>query len=184
VLKTTEFTRPEQDFLKSLSNSLREKSVQVSPIRLAELTSLAFQNAFPGASNEDKMAKALARGALMREKMSMAEGGSISAESAARHLGITKRSVLDMYHAGKLLAWRTEKRGAFRFPTWQFQEDRRLPGLEEVLTKLNAAEILDDWGKIGFFLESRESEGGKRPLDLLREGKLETVLKAADAYIE
>jgi hypothetical protein len=81
------------------------------------------------------------------------------------------------------LAWRTEKQGAFRFPAWQFAEGRRLPGLEEVLAKLNTGEVLDDWGKIGFFLQAHGMLADRRPLDLLRENKVEPVLKAAEAYV-
>src|SRR5207248_294691 len=82
------------------------------------------------------------------------EGGSMSAEEAARYLGFTKQSVLNMYHAGKLLGWRSEKQGAVRFPIWQFADGGRLPGLPAVLAKLNQGNLLDDWGTIGFFLQT------------------------------
>ena len=77
--------------------------------------------------------QAFARGLSVREKMAAEEGGSMSADETARYLGITKQSVLNLYHSGKLLGWRTEKQGAVRFPVWQFSEGRRLPGLEKVL---------------------------------------------------
>jgi hypothetical protein len=44
---------------------------------------------------------------------------------------------------------------------------------------LSKAAMLDDWAKIGFFLQTH---GGRRPLDLLRENKLADVLQAAQAY--
>ena len=37
--------------------------------------------------------------------MAAAEGGSTSTDEAARYLGFSKQSVLNLYHAGKLLAW-------------------------------------------------------------------------------
>jgi hypothetical protein len=115
--------------------------------------------------------------------MAAAEGGTMSAEETARYLGVTKQSVLNSYHAGKMMAWRTEKQGALRFPVWQFAEHRRLPGLEEVLGKLTASRVLDDWGVAGFFLENLGLLKDRRPLDLLRENKLEQVLEAAEAYV-
>lgn len=132
---------------------------------------------------KDKLSHALSRGLSVREKMATEEGGNISADEAAQELGVSKQSVLNLYHAGKVLAWRTEKQGALRFPVWQFSEHRRLPGLEEVLARLNTGAILDDWGKIGFFLQSHGMLNNRRPLDLLRESKLGPVLKAAEAYV-
>jgi hypothetical protein len=97
---------------------------------------------------------------------------------------MSKQSVLNLYHAGKLLGWRSEKQGALRLPAWQFVDGARMAGIEEVLAKLNANETLDDWGKIGFFLENDHRLGGRRPLDCLREKQLRKVLKAAEAYVE
>jgi hypothetical protein len=44
--------------------------------------------------------------------------------------------------------------------------------------------MLDDWAKIGFFLQAHERLEGRRPLDLLKENKLADVLQAAQAYGE
>jgi hypothetical protein len=70
-------------------------------------------------------------------------------------------------------------------PRWQFdQHGQVLAGLEEVLGILNQDERLDAWGKILFFLQERVSPGDRRPLDLLRGGKLKEVCLAARAYAE
>jgi excisionase family DNA binding protein len=108
----------------------------------------------------------------------------MTAEQAAQYLGITKQSVLNMAHAGKLLSWRAEKQGAFRFPAWQFHDGGRLPGLENVLSALGKESGLDDWGRIGFFLQNHALLNNRRPLDLLRSNKPELVLTAAAAYVE
>jgi hypothetical protein len=135
-----------------------------------------------GATRDEKLAQALARGVPVRQEM--AEGGSMSAEESARFLGLSKQAVLAQYHAGKILGFRTEKQGAIRFPVWQFAEGRRLTGLADVLQRLNAAEILDDWAKMGFFLQAHRLSKGRRPLDYLREGKIEEILRIADAFVE
>lgn len=183
-MKTDQIDREAEEFVAELSKSLKEKSDRVSPTRLADLAGVAFRNTFTGHRNEDKLAKAMARGLSVREQMAAEEGGSISSDETARYLGVTKQTVLNLYHAGKALAWRTEKQGSLRFPVWQFIEHRRLPGLEEVLSKLNEKDILDDWGKVGFFLQNHGLLGGRRPLDILRENKLDLVLSAAEAYVE
>ena len=173
-----------QEFIDLLSKSLREKSSRVSPVELARYAALAFEITFAGARKEDKLANALARGLSVREKMAADEGGSLSADETARLLGMTKQSVLNWYHAGRVLGWRTEKQGAVRFPVWQFIENRPLPGLNEVLARLNAGKVLDDWGKLGFFLQTHGLLDNRRPLDLLRENRLDLVLKSAEAYVE
>ncbi len=185
MIKTAALKSEAQDFVTGLSKSLKEKSSRVSPTQLARLAGIAFEIAFAGTRKEDKLANAVARGLLVREKLAAEEGGSMSADETARFLGLSKQSVLNLYHSGKALAWRTEKQGALRFPVWQFSEHRhRLPRLEEVLARLNANKVLDDWGKVGFFLQTHGLLDGRRPLDLLRENKLERVLKAAEAYVE
>jgi len=180
--QTAEMKSLAQGFIAGLSKTLKEQSAKMSPMELARLAGIAFQQTFSSGSREDKLTNAMARGLSVREKMAASEGGSLSAEEAARQLDLTKQSVLNLYHAGKLLGWRTEKQRAVRFPAWQFDGGRRLPGLEQVLARLSAASSLDDWAKIGFFLQTHRMLDNRRPLDLLREGNLNAVLKAADAY--
>ena len=184
MVKTAELNSKEQQFVERLCKSFKEDGSKFGGLRMVYLTGIAIQNMHTGARREDKLAHALARGLSVREKMAAEEGGHISAEEAARQLEVSKQSALNMYHAGKLLGWRTEKQGAIRFPVWQFAEHGRLPGLDEVLTKLNAGNVLEDWGKIGFFLQTQGTLGHRRPLDLLRENRLDRVLRAAAAYVE
>lgn len=173
-----------RDWIEFLRKSLKERSARLSPTELAKYTGVAFELAFTGSRREEKLANAMARGVSVREKMATEEGGSLSAEETARLLGMVKQSVLNLYHQGKLLGWRSEKQGAVRFPVWQFRDGGRLPGMEQVLAKLSASGILDDWGKIGFFLQQHRLSESRRPLDLLRENKVEQVLRIAEAYVE
>ncbi len=184
MAKVEALNRTEQEFVENLRESLKRESTRFDWPRLVHLTGVAIQSLNTGKRREEKLISALARGLSVREKMAAEEGGHISADEAGVLLGMTKQSVLNLYHAGKALAWKTEKQGALRFPVWQFSEGRRLPGLEAVLAELNEGEVLDDWGKVGFFLQKHARLGNRRPLDLLRESKLEPVLKAAEAYVE
>ena len=107
----------------------------------------------------------------------------MSVHEVARRLKVSKQAVAKLYHGGKVLAWQSQKKGALHFPSWQFAQGKRFDGLEEVLIKLNEAQILDDWGKIGFFLQNHGILAGRRPVDLLREHRLELVMKAVEAYV-
>ncbi len=164
-----ELPAKEQVVVDEFSGVIRKHRSQ-SPAVLARLAQLAL---------------ALARGLEARQQLAEAEGGSLSSEEAARVLGISKTAVLKRLEAGRLLAWREERLRAARFPRWQFDKHGQvLAGLEPVLEILNRDERLDAWGKVLFFLQTRSSLGEKRPLDLLREGRIEAVRLAADAYVE
>jgi hypothetical protein len=173
----------DEEVISELHYVLKDRAMEYSPSRLAELTGVAFERTFSRSRREDKMANALARGLTVRQKMAEEEGGSMSADETARYLGITKQSVFNLYHAGKLLGWRTQKQAAVRFPVWQFVEKERLPGLEKALAKLGESGLLDDWGKTGFFLETQAMLDNRRALDLLREGKIERVVEAAENFV-
>jgi excisionase family DNA binding protein len=157
-----------------------------NPADLARLAHMAFDLSLGAReSRQAKLALALARGLEARQQLAEAEGGSLSSDEAARLLGISKTAVLKRLEAGRLLAWREERLRAARFPRWQFDTHGQvLGGLEAVLEILNRDARLDAWGKILFFLQIKSSLGEKRPLDLLREGRLEDVRLAAAAYAE
>jgi hypothetical protein len=153
-------------------------------LELAQMIVLAASRNLPGnRSPRSGLAGALVRGVAARQQLKDAEGGGISAEEARRFLGnITKVAVLDRYKKGRLVGWRESRQNSVRFPLWQFTSEGLLPGLEEVLAVLHASERLDDWAVILFFLNNRDSLGGKRPVDLLREGHIDRVLHAAQGY--
>src|SRR2546428_188271 len=156
------------------------------PETLARLLNVAFEISLGARdSREAKLARAAVRGLEARQQLAEAEGGSLSSEDAARLLRISKTAVLKRLEAGRLLAWREERLQAARFPRWQFdQHGHVLAGLEEVLEILIQDERLDAWGKVLFFLQEKGSLGDRRPLDMLREGRLKEVCLAAHAYAE
>jgi hypothetical protein len=130
------------------------------------------------------LAVAMLRGRVAREELKQEEGGSISAAEAAERLGLSKTAVLKRYNLGQLVGWREARQGAVRLPVWQFTDDNVLPGFAETLAVLNRASWMDDWARVLFFLNRRDSLQGQRPLDLLRKGKTTPVLSAATAVSE
>lgn len=181
----SELPAKEQVVVKEFADVIRKHRDQ-SPAALARLAHVAFEFSLGAkASRQDKLALALARGLEARQQLAEAEGGSLSSDEVARLLGISKTAVLKRLESGRLLAWREERLQAARFPRWQFdQHGQVLAGLETVLEILNRDERLDAWAKVLFFLQTKSSLGEKRPLDLLREGRLEEVRLAAETYVE
>lgn len=121
----------------------------------------------------------LARGLLARQRLTEAEGGSISAPEVARILGLTRQGVDYQRREGLLIAWRTGE-GRWHYPVWQFSAYGMLPGIRECLKGL---ETDREWGAMIFFLSRRDSLEGKRPLDLLKEGRLEEAVSAAKRHL-
>src|SRR5438552_8872401 len=177
--------KEEHKLLNELKQVLQRQRGKIPSIRLAGLAAAALKITLDKADRpEDRMARAIARGITARQRLAMEEGGSVSSDEAAHLLGISKTAPLKRHQAGRLLGWRSERQGAIRFPVWQFDEGRVLPGLQEVLEILNRDQRLDDWGKVLFFLHTSSRLDGRRPLDVLREKKLREVIMAAEAYAE
>jgi hypothetical protein len=173
--------------IKELSAELRPIVVKFrrvfGPIELASALSEALL-AQAGRRPDRALDRAVARGLMVREAIKEEEGGHISAEGAGRVLGISKPAVLERFKKGQLLGWREPRQGAVRFPVWQFAEGGLLVGLLEVLAILAQAPGIDAWGRIVFFLNRRNSLKGKRPLDLLRQGKVSAIKRLAWADVE
>lgn len=163
-----------------------ERHRDQEPGRLVELAGKAIELALgTGRSREAKAVRARVRGLGIRQELMEAEGGSCSSDEVARQLGISKTAVFKRLSAGKLLAWREERLQAARFPCWQFDEHGQvLAGFEEVLAVLAGDDRLDVWARVLFFLQERPAFGGRRPLDLLRDGRIREVRVAAEAYVE
>jgi hypothetical protein len=121
----------------------------------------------------------LTRGILARKELELAEGGSLSAEEFASALGRTRQGVDYLRREGLILAWRTTQR-KWRYPAWQLTAaGRLLPGLRECLKALDTR---SEWEPVIFFLFQWESLGGKRPLDLLRAGRVKETVAAAQRH--
>jgi len=162
---------------------VRELGVYCSPVEVARAVADAI-NAEAGSRPDRALDRAAARGLILREEAKQQEGGHLSADEAARMLGISKTSVLERYKKGRILGWREPRQNAVRFPYWQFSVDGMLKGLPEILVILGHSTHIDDWGRIMFFLNSRESLRGERPLDALRQGRPREVERLAWSDVE
>lgn len=132
---------------------------------------------------ERRMKEALERGKSTWHSLMTSEGGSISSAAVAETLGTSRTTVLRKYHNGQVLGWRDEGKSGIRFPVWQFEGGRILPGLATVIAALNQGCVLDDKARILFFL-LEFGFAACRPLDLLRKRRITDALLAAKAYAE
>lgn len=128
----------------------------------------------------DPLARAKTRGLVSQREMLGVEGPPMGVREVAGHLGISRQAVDKRRQRSKLLAVSFGTR-SLQYPCWQFMETGVLSGLEETLLALAPS---PPWACLRFFVSGNHRLGGKRPLDLLRAGRVEKVLDAAKAFGE
>jgi hypothetical protein len=164
--------------LSALIKEKRPPGVSVSDFLSTLFETCANEIGTNPSENEAKKI-VLARGILARKELELAEGGSLSAEEVANALGRTRQGIDYLRREGSIVAWRTTQ-GKWRYPAWQLtNQGGLLPGVRESLKALNTH---SEWEPMIFFLSPRESLEGKRPLDLLRAGRIQDAVAAAERY--
>ncbi|MGB0991927.1 MAG: hypothetical protein ACPG32_05605 [Akkermansiaceae bacterium] len=177
------YQAPPSSFLLEIGPLLEKWSKSLSPEALASALAATFQKTVHSEARKS-LPLATLRGLAAREHLKEEEGGHISAEQARRFMhDVSKTTVLAHHREGKLLAWKEGR--AFRFPVWQFSSQGGLiAGMDEVLAILHRSPVLDDWGKVLFFLNSRNSLDGNSALHALRSGDVELVKRLAEGELE
>jgi len=107
-------------------------------------------------------------------------GGVLSSGKVAELLNVSRQAVDKRRAANQLLALTQGRRG-YSYPSFQFEEGKTLDGLEQVLKSLSA---LDPWMQLKFFITPNERLGNDTPIEVLRGGRVEPVVKAASGYGE
>lgn len=125
--------------------------------------------------HDDPLRSLRLKGLRAKSELLKSEGGVITSSQVAELLGISRQAVDKRRRQGKLLAVSLGKRGYF-YPIWQFFEDGVLPGFEQIM---NLLESYDPWMKMIFMLNANHYLGNQSPLEKLREGHLDEVIKAA-----
>lgn len=125
----------------------------------------------------DPLTEALLRGSEMKRAMLKAEGGALSAQQLADHLGITPQG-LGRKRERNQVFWLDVGDG-YVYPAFQVGSSGLLPGIRDVL---DAFTVDDPWMRVNFMLTGDVRLGNKRPIDLLRDGKIDDVVTAASAY--
>ena len=131
-------------------------------------------------TEKDPLAAAKLRGVAAKEKLLQTGGGVLSADEAAKLLGISRQAVDKRRKQGQLIGLVQGRRG-YAYPAWQFEGGRTIADLEQVLKVLHGH---DPWMQMAFFLNGNDRLGGDSPLELLRGGESSKVLWAAAQYGE
>ena len=127
----------------------------------------------------DPLTAAFLRGAEMKCALLKAEGGVLSAPQLAEHLGITPQGLGKKRDRNQVF-W-LEVGDGYVYPAFQLGPGGLLPGIREVL---DALEERDPWARVSFMLTGDARLGGRRPLDVLREGDVASVTRGARGYGE
>jgi hypothetical protein len=129
---------------------------------------------------QDPIVASKLRGFELRQEMLKKSGGVVSSGRVAELLNISRQAVDKRRAANQLLALTQGRRG-YSYPTFQFEDGKTLNGLEEVLRNLRA---LDPWMQLRFFTSPHERLGNETPIEALRSGKVNDVVRVAGGYGE
>ena len=125
------------------------------------------------------LSRARVRGVMLRRRMLEGEGGAVTAPDLGKLMGITRQAVDKKRGSGQLLAIPVGR--SYVYPLWQIDADGRpLKGLAEALKLLPP----QPWSRFLFFVGEEPALGDKRPLDALRKGQVELVLRSARQHGE
>ena len=160
------------DAIRSLPNQDRAKALSAPDDFWTLMETLAL-----APIKESPELKVRMRGAIARRELLEQDGGVLSPSNVGELLGITRQAVGLRRNAGKLLG--VESGRGYVYPAWQFRNTEMVPGIEDIFAILGDA---DPMTKVIFFLGHDHALGGKRPIDLLLNGKLEEVKQAARTY--
>jgi hypothetical protein len=170
--------------LSSITNELSSQSVEeltASPTDFELLVNAVSATSTAAASTDgDPLIRAKLRGIEHRKRILEKLGGTLSAEQVSELIGISRQAVDRRRSQNQLIGLTQGKRG-YAYPAFQFEDGKTLDGLKEVLAALSGH---DPWMQSIFFGNGNDRLNGRTPLDALRQGKTEAVVRAAEAYGE
>jgi len=170
--------------LSSITNELSSQSVEeltASSTDFELLVNAVSATSTAAASTDaDPLIRAKLRGIEHRKRILEKLGGTLSAEQVSELIGISRQAVDRRRSQNQLIGLTQGKRG-YAYPAFQFENGKTLDGLKEVLDALSGH---DPWMQSIFFANGNDRLNGRIPLDALRQGKTEAVVRAAEAYGE
>jgi biotin operon repressor len=129
---------------------------------------------------DDPLGPARLRGLRERERLLTLEGGTLPVDEVANHLNITRQAVNKRRQQGMLVGLDAGRHG-YRYPAWQFGREGTISCLESVLDALKEH---DPWMQHIFMVSRNARLNDRTPLEELRQGRSDDVLKAARAFGE
>lgn len=99
----------------------------------------------------------------------------LTASEAAGRLGTSRQTINRLRQARKLLGVNIKGNRAYRYPSWQFD----ITLTEGVRSALGELCNYSDWGAYFFFIDKEPLLDARMPLDVIRAGDSEKVVKVA-----
>ena len=170
--------------LSSITNELSSQSVEeltASPTDFELLVNaLSAVSIAAESSDGDPLIRAKLRGIEHRKRIIEKLGGTLSVGQVSELIGISRQAVDKRRSQNQLIGLIQGKRG-YAYPAFQFEDGKTLGGLKEVLDALSGH---DPWMQSIFFANGNDRLNHRTPLDALRQGETEAVVRAAEAYGE
>lgn len=110
------------------------------------------------------------------------EGRVLSISEAAEALDVTRVTVYAWIESKRLLAWRATRRGVLIPAEQILRAGEVVPGIAQVLAAIPEPEAA--WDFLNEKSEFVDPETPVRPIEALREGKVDAVVLAAHSFLE
>lgn len=172
--------RAVKDLETGLTNTSIDEATAAPTDQLVMLEAVSSAQWVSKLAAEDPIVASKLRGVELRQEMLKKSGGVLSSERVAELLNVSRQAVDKRRAANQLLALTQGRRG-YSYPSFQFEDGKTVDGLEKVLRSLSA---LDPWMQLRFFTSPHERLGKKTPIESLRNGKVNDVVRAASGYGE
>jgi hypothetical protein len=176
----TRILRAVKDLEADLTSTSIEEATAAPTDNLVMLEALSSASWVSELAAQDPIVASKLRGFELRQDMLKKAEGVLSSGKVAELLELSRQAVDKRRAANQLIALTQGRRG-YSYPSFQFEDGKTLDGLEEVLRNLSA---LDPWMQLRFFTSSHERLGNKTPIEALRSGRANDVVRAASAYGE
>lgn len=126
----------------------------------------------------DPLAGAIARSIDVKQRLLEEAGGGMAVKEAAGVLGLSPQGVYYRLNVRSLLAVATPSDTRL-LPAFQFESPEMTRRMGEVLPAFGDT---DSWVVLSLLFSGAPALGGVRPVDALREGDVEAVIRAARAH--
>jgi len=161
------------------SSSLEETAAAGSNV-LVLLKALQSPELLPELERYEPLASPYLRGLEAQKDLLHRAGGLMTSEEVAKLLRLTRQAVDKRRQKGALLAIPQGRRG-YGYPVCQFTARGTLSGLEQTM---NALGETDGWMRLTFLLSPNAALDDIAPLDLLKQGRVSSVVGAAEIFGE
>jgi hypothetical protein len=125
----------------------------------------------------DPLMAARKRGEIAKRRILAAEGGALRRSDFA-NLVYLNPNTIDHLRRSNRIFW-LKPFGKYLYPMFQVSEHLFLPGITETLASFD---VCDPWMRVNFMLTGDARLEGARPIDRLRNGDVEDVLRAARGF--